>query len=33
MTIDDLADEAHIPVEIVRTYIQSPGTPRRVPVE
>lgn len=33
ITVDDLADEAHIPVEIVRAYVQSPGTPRRVRVD
>ncbi|MEJ7785700.1 MAG: XRE family transcriptional regulator [Solirubrobacteraceae bacterium] len=33
LTIDDLADEAHIPAEIVRMYLQPPGTPRRISVD
>jgi Zn-dependent peptidase ImmA (M78 family) len=33
MTIEELADEAHIPVDIVRMYVQSPERPRRVSVE
>jgi Zn-dependent peptidase ImmA (M78 family)/DNA-binding XRE family transcriptional regulator len=33
VTLEDLADEAHFPVEIIRNYIQLPGADSRVAVE
>jgi Zn-dependent peptidase ImmA (M78 family)/transcriptional regulator with XRE-family HTH domain len=33
VSLDDLADEAHIPVSVIRQYLQVPGTQSRVTVE
>jgi Zn-dependent peptidase ImmA (M78 family)/DNA-binding XRE family transcriptional regulator len=33
ITLEDLADEAHLPLSIVRDYVDTPGTQRRVTVE